>query len=101
MNILIMCLICLNTLLGARELQFVNQQTGFVVIEERDDKIIFHDPILKAEMIESGIAIPPHHQERYGCRERVKFGENQFFEAFQEFYSVYIYDPAVYQWKSF
>ena len=85
--------------LAAEELKFVNQDSGFVVVEQRDDKIIFHDPILQAEMIEIGVAIPPQDQARYGFCEYVKFGEIGFFDAFQEFYSIYIYDPAIYQWK--
>ena len=99
MNIFFICLASLS-MLGTAEVMFVNRETGFVVMEQIEDKLVFHDPILEAEMISSGIAIPPEHQERYGKRERVKLGENQFFKAFQEFYSVYIYDSAVYEWKS-
>lgn len=98
MNILIVCLASLS-LLGTADLQFVNNENGFVVVEQKDSQVIFHDPILEAEMVNSGIAIPPEHQERYEHRERVKLGEEGFFEAFKEFYSVYIYDPTVYTWK--
>ncbi len=97
MNFLMACLASLS-FLGAANPQFVNQENGFVVVEQKDNKVIFHDPILEVEMIESGVVIPPEHQERYGQKERIKFGEEGFFEAFKEFYSVYIYDPNVYRW---
>ncbi len=98
MNILITCLASLS-LLGTADLQFINQESGFVVVEQKDKLVVFHDPILEAEMTNTGIAIPPEHQEKYDHRERIKLGEEGFFEAFKEFYSVYIYDSTVYMWK--
>ncbi len=80
--------------------QFVNQKNGFVVVEQIEDKIYFHDPILEDEMKESGVVIPPQHQARYAGCERVKLGEKGFFEAFREFYTVYIYDEDLYAWQS-
>jgi hypothetical protein len=98
MNIIYASIVSLS-LFAEEYLQLVNQKNGFVVIEQKEGEVVLYDPILKAEMIEIGIAIPFLHQERYGLREYVKFDEPQFFEAFQEFYSVYIYDSATYQWK--
>ena len=85
---------------GSGNMKLENQQNGFVVVEQTEDKVVFYDPILEEQMIELGVVIPPSYQEKYGGRERVKLGEGQFFEAFQEFYSVYVFDPSVYQWKS-
>jgi hypothetical protein len=84
---------------GADTYQFVNQKNGFVVVEQIEGKIYFHDPILEDEMKELGVVIPPEHQARYEGCERVKFGEKGFFEAFREFYTVYIYDPDLYAWQ--
>lgn len=80
--------------------QFLNQKTGFVVVEQIEGKIYFHDPILEDEMKEVGVVIPMQHQARYQGCERIKLGEKGFFEAFREFYSVYIYDSDVYVWQS-
>ena len=85
--------------LHADDQQFVNQTNGFVVVEERQGKIIFHDPILEEEMKDSGVVIPPEYQKEYQERERVRLGEEGFFKAFKEFYSVYIYDQTIYHWK--
>lgn len=94
-----MCILGLISLFGSGEMEFVNQQSGFVVVEQREGKVIFHDPIVEADMKEIGVAIPREARSRYEGREYVKLGEDGFFEAFREFYSVYIYDPDVYQWQ--
>ena len=86
--------------LGVSGIQLVSREGGFVVVEERDEKVQFNDPILEKVMIDDGVVIPPEAQERYGGRERVLLGEPQFFEAFQEFYSPYMFDDNRYQWKS-
>ncbi len=99
MNILIFSAIFIGTI-GTTNFQFVNQQSGFVVMEQKEGKIIFHDPILEESMKETGIVIPPELQEEYGNRERVKLEEEGFFEAFKNLYSRYIYDSDVYEWRS-
>ncbi|MBM3192795.1 MAG: hypothetical protein FJZ59_00995 [Chlamydiae bacterium] len=85
---------------GADTHQFINEKNGFVVVEQIEGKIFFHDPILEDEMRESGVVIPIQHQARYEGCERIRLGEKGFFEAFREFYSIYIYDSEVYAWRS-
>jgi len=79
--------------------RFVNQKSGFVVLEQKRGKVIFHDLILEAEMVETGVVIPPAAQGRYNYQERIKLSEEGFFEAFKEFYSIYIYDQDLYRWQ--
>ncbi len=94
---LAICIFTFNFFFSEDE-QFVNNKSGFVLVEQKEGKVLFHDPILEAEMLEIGVVIPPSAQERYNNKERIKFGEEGFFEAFKEFYSVYIYDPDDYTW---
>ncbi len=93
-----LCLFFIS-LLAAEPSRFVHEESGFVVVEKVNDQIYFNDPILEAEMLKSGVAIPPAHQSRYGGAERVKLDEERFFEAFQEFYTTYIFDPTLYHWE--
>ena len=94
MNILIM----LAALYGGDDKQFFNRENGFVIAEQRERQVTFYDPILEAEMKENGVVIPPDSQKKYGGRERIKFGEEGFFEAFYEFYTPYCYSDNC-QWK--
>jgi hypothetical protein len=99
MNILIFGFLTLGAI-GTTNLQLVNLKSGFVVMEQKEGKIIFHDPILEDSMRETGVVIPPELQEAYGDRDRVKLEEENFFKAFKELYSSYIYDSDLYEWKA-
>ncbi len=96
MNVLFGAIIAM---FGGGDMELVNTKSGFVVVEQRAHEVVFNDPILEEQMIEFGVAIPPSHQKKYGGRERIRFGEYQFFDAFKEFYCTYVFDPDVYQWK--
>ena len=98
MRLVLIYLICF-VMVVADEVRLVNQQSGFVPIEEVDGEVVFNDPLLEVEMIVYGVVIPTAHRERYHSGERIKLGENSFFKAFKEFYVPFIYDSCIYQWE--
>jgi hypothetical protein len=80
------------------EPKFLNYKTNFVVVEEIDGEIVFHDPILEDVMKEMGVAIPREHRHRFDHQERIFLGQKDFFRAFKEFYTPYVYATEDYGW---
>jgi hypothetical protein len=97
MQLLTLFIICFWYLFGC-EPKFLNYQTQFVVVEEVDGKIMFHDPILEELMIETGVAIPKAYRSEFENRERVFPHEKDFLKAFQKFYTPFVYSHKDYVW---
>jgi hypothetical protein len=97
MQLLTLFIICFSYL-GGSEPKFLNYQTQFVLVEEIDGEILFHDPILEEVMIETGVAIPKASRPEFENRERIFLGEKDFLKAFQKFYTPYVYSDKDYGW---
>ncbi len=78
----------------------VHSTSGFVVVEFKEDQIVFNDRFLKVEMEEQGILIPPALKDQFNGKEVVYIDDPLFRKAFVEvYYPLCIADPA-YVWQT-
>jgi hypothetical protein len=80
-------------------MQLVNVKTGFIVVEYKKDKTIFHDRFLEQEMKQRGIIIPPHLQKDFGNKPVVRLNDKEFQKAFKEIYYQLSLNHQTYHWK--
>jgi len=80
-------------------MKLMNMENGFVVVEFFDDGTYqFNDPILKAQLEQEGIRIPPPMQESFNGKKFIKPTDKDFQRAFVEvYYSFSVKNKDVYQ----
>lgn len=82
-------------------MQLVDKNTGKVIIEFKDEAVIFHSPFLEAQFEERGIPIPPALQPSFEGKQEIFLGELLFQKAFVEVYLPFYLAGAnsPYEWK--
>ena len=80
-------------------MKLVNSRTGFVIVEFKDGDTLFHDRFLKAEMQDSGIAIPRNRLADFNGKDTIYLGDPQFQQAFSEIYVPIVLASKQYQWQ--
>ena len=80
-------------------MKLVNTKSGFVVVEYRGDKTIFHDRILEKEMTARGVSIPPPLRSKYGGKSNVRLNEKEFQKAFKEVYCEQALNTPSFKWE--
>lgn len=80
-------------------MKLVNVKSGFVVVEFDQEKALFGDRFLEAEMKESGIAIPANRRAEFGGKETILLGDPLFRKAFVEVYVPLSIASSAYRWE--
>jgi hypothetical protein len=80
-------------------MQLVNVKTGFVVVEYKGKKTLFHDRFLEQSMKKHGILIPPFKREDFAGKTVVRLSDKDFQKAFKEIYYPFSMSPQTYQWQ--
>jgi phospholipid N-methyltransferase len=83
----------------ARPMKLVNINTGFVVLEFKDNTTIFGDRFLERELIERGVAIPKSHRAEFQGKSAIFPNDPLFHRAFQEIYVPLTLASPSYQWQ--
>lgn len=82
-----------------RPMQLINVKTGFVLVEYKGAKTLFHDRFLEQSMKKQGILIPPFKRDDFGGKTVVRLGDKDFQKAFKEIYYPLSMNPRTYQWQ--
>ena len=80
-------------------MKLIHLNSGFVVAEILQRKIIIHDRMLEKEMRIRGIAIPPPLRAAYGGKVAVRLEDPEFEKAFKEAYFPMAFNPQSYSWE--
>ena len=82
-------------------MQLVDKNTGKVILEFRDEAVIFHSPFLEAQFEERGIPIPLAMQALFEGKQEIFLGDPLFQKAFVEVYLPFYMAGAnsSYEWK--
>lgn len=81
------------------DMKLVHVASGFVVVEFRDEKTTFYDPLIEAEIEERGILVPPFMRSQFSGKDVVLLEDSDFPRAFKEIYYPFTLDEKAYQWK--
>jgi len=80
-------------------MKLINTKTGFVVVEFKDGKPLFHDRFLKIEMKEEGIFVPPYLRDQFEGKEVILEDDPLFQKAFEKIYYPNNLNPDLYKWE--
>lgn len=80
-------------------MKLVHKETGAILAEFNDGIPTFHHRILKMEMEDCGILIPPYLRESFHNAKKI-FPEDPLFEkAFREVYCVFTLPKNTFEWQ--
>src|SRR6266404_5245436 len=82
-----------------KPMQLVNVQSGFIVVEYKGEKTIFHDPFLEDSMRKQGIIIPPAFRKDFSDKSIIRLNDVNFQKAFKEIYYPLSFNQQTFQWK--
>lgn len=80
-------------------MKLVHKISGTTLIEFSQGTPTFHDRLLKMEMEEAGILIPPFLRKSFAGEKKIFPGDPLFEKAFHEVYCVFTLPKNMFEWQ--
>lgn len=81
------------------DMKLINTKTGYILVEFKEGKTLFHDRFLEAEMLEKGVFIPKNRRSDFQGKQMIKLDDPLFQKAFKEIYVPLTIASSLYQWR--
>lgn len=81
-------------------MRLLNIQNKRVLVEFKENEVIFYSKYLEDEMRKCGIPIPPGLRALFGGKDLVYLEDEEFPQAFREVFYLTAFDTKLFIWES-